>query len=292
MNENENKASETEAQEEPTAEIDEKDLFPDLTEEEIASLRQRVTEGEAEPPSEAPAEEEEDSSPEEPEEEASEPSNEAEPKKEEDPPVPTAKEPPAKSADEVGMAEALAALGYEDTENAKGWEQALADMRGISVEELRKRFPAAAKNGVTPKEEAKPEESAAPQTPAAAEESTHVSSGDITEAEVEELRQIHDAYPQFRHITKLADLPNFGKIAEARYHGKSVVEAVSSVTGAMPTLKPKSSGKEHLIPSGTKPTASTPGMTRAEMRQAREIFGDEMSDKEIADLYRRATKIN
>lgn len=57
-----------------------------------------------------------------------------------------------------------------------------------------------------------------------------------------------------------------------------------------PTAKPAQSGKEHLTSAVPRQVGTGDGMSTEEIKMARDLFGDDMSEKEIRDLYRRAVK--
>ena len=225
-------------------------------------------------------------------EEASDENAEAEETKADEPPADggkvespaTAQDPekPAADNEKERMREALRLLGYEDGEDSHGWEEAIAEMKGISVEEVRQMI---GNPDPTPAPAAKPE------PPAKADPAKPGVS--IEDAELAALKE---AFPQLANVQRLQDIPNFGKFALERYNKKGVVEAYATANGVMPktapeptVTKPAKTGKEHLHSSRTNGVSAPKGMTSAELHQARELFGN-LPDKELYDLYRRATR--
>jgi hypothetical protein len=189
---------------------------------------------------------------------------------------------PAADDEKERMREALRLLGYEDGENSRGWEEAIAEMKGISVEEVRQMIG---------NPDPSPAPAAKPEAPAKADPAT-------TGASIEdaELAALKEAFPQLADVKRLKDIPNFGKFALERYNKKGVVEAYATANGVMPKTSPESpvtkpakTGKEHLHSSRTNGAAAPKGMSSAELRQARELFGN-LPDKELYELYRRATR--
>ena len=122
------------------------------------------------------------------------------------------------------MREALRLLGYEDGEDSRGWEEAIAEMKGISVEEVRQMI-----GNPDPAPAAKPEAPAKadPVTPGASIEDA-------------ELAALKEAFPQLADVKRLQDIPNFGKFALERYNKKGVVEAYATANGVMPKTVPES----------------------------------------------------
>lgn len=283
-----------------------RELFPDMGEKEIAEMAERIERNTKEDVPQDSDEEDGGAAQEEPEDSADEAEGETEEvaeggdTEEESEEEPAADEVPsgAKSADPPAeepvestkakpsgvdqekerMREALRLLGYEDTDGEKGWETATAEMKGISVEDLRKQIGASAPES---------ESVATADTAAATSENP-----EFAAVEKAELAALKEAFPQLANVTRLQDIPNFGKFAQERYNNKSVVEAYATVSGEMPkrAVTTTKTGKEHLHSSAAKGAAAPKGMSRGEMQMARDLFGDSISDKEIADLYRRATK--
>ena len=283
---------------EPTDDV--RDLFPDMKDDEYAALQKSVEDGTVE----ATADGEEGDEPaaddggeaaegeENAAEEAAAESTEGEETKTDEPPAdeskaegPAPAQEPAKPAaddEKERMREALRLLGYEDGEDSRGWEEAIAEMKGISVEEVRQMIG---------NPDPSPAPAAKPEAPAKADPAT-------TGASIEEadLAALKEAFPQLANVQRLQDIPNFGKFALERYNKKGVVEAYATANGVMPktvpespVTKPVKTGKEHLHSSRTNGAAAPKGMSNAELHQARELFGN-LTDKELADLYRRATR--
>ena len=104
----------------------------------------------------------------------------------------------------------------------------------------------------------------------------------------EDLAQILRLRPEYGDAKSLSDLPFALRFARFRDLGLSVEEALGA---ADPIHRPRESGKEHLRSVAPRRSAGRERiMSHGELEAARSLFGDRLSDREIADLYRRATR--
>lgn len=102
----------------------------------------------------------------------------------------------------------------------------------------------------------------------------------------EDLRRIKRMAPSLAGLTHLAELPNALRYAALRDAGLSVEEALYAACHAFVTPQ-AADNRAHLrsaVPIGAAGTPSR--MTAAEMREARELFGD-LTEGEIERLYAR-----
>lgn len=102
----------------------------------------------------------------------------------------------------------------------------------------------------------------------------------------EDLRRIKCMAPSLAGLTHLAELPNALRYAALRDAGLSVEEALYAACHAFVTPQ-AADNRAHLrsaVPIGAAGTPSR--MTAAEMREARELFGD-LTEGEIERLYAR-----
>ncbi len=102
----------------------------------------------------------------------------------------------------------------------------------------------------------------------------------------DDLRRIKCMAPSLAGLTHLAELPNAMRYAALRDAGLSVEEALYAACHAFVTPQ-AADNRAHLrsaVPIGAAGTPSR--MTAAEMREARELFGD-LTEGEIERLYAR-----
>ncbi len=102
----------------------------------------------------------------------------------------------------------------------------------------------------------------------------------------DDLRRIKCMAPSLAGLTHLAELPNALRYAALRDAGLSVEEALYAACHAFVTPQ-AADNRAHLrsaVPIGAAGTPSR--MTAAEMREARELFGD-LTEGEIERLYAR-----
>lgn len=102
----------------------------------------------------------------------------------------------------------------------------------------------------------------------------------------DDLRRIKCMAPSLAGLTHLAELPNALRYAALRDAGLSVEEALYAACHAFVTPQ-AADNRAHLrsaVPIGATGTPSR--MTAAEMREARELFGD-LTEGEIERLYAR-----
>lgn len=102
----------------------------------------------------------------------------------------------------------------------------------------------------------------------------------------DDLRRIKRMAPSLAGLTHLAELPNALRYAALRDAGLSVEEALYAACHAFVTPQ-AADNRAHLrsaVPIGAAGTPSR--MTAAEMREARELFGD-LTEGEIERLYAR-----
>ena len=88
-------------------------------------------------------------------------------------------------------------------------------------------------------------------------------------------------------VERLEDIPNVMDFVKMRVGGMTVEEAAHYTRLA--NKADKTNGKEHIRASAPKKAAGAgiEGMSDDEYRMARSVLGEDMSDKEIADLFRR-----
>ena len=135
--------------------------------------------------------------------------------------------------------------------------------------------PGAEDTGETRGSDAAAEESAADAAPT-----------DYAALAAEDLREIKRMAPSLAGLTHLAELPNALRYAALRDAGLSVEEALYAACHAFVTPR-AADNRAHLrsaVPIGAAGTPSR--MTAAEMREARELFGD-LTEGEIERLYAR-----
>ena len=113
----------------------------------------------------------------------------------------------------------------------------------------------------------------------------------------QDLAELQAKYPETKAYKHVKDMPAdiLRKFARNRDLGLSAEEAYAAAnpdgirTSVAASVKREVSGKEHLqsnVPKGSNKTAVK--MSRAELEEWREIFGDrKLSDKEIVALYRK-----
>ena len=102
----------------------------------------------------------------------------------------------------------------------------------------------------------------------------------------EDLAAIVRMCPEYACYGHLSEIPFSRRFAELRQLGLTAEEALGAVM-----RKGGKGSKGHL--RTVSPRAGTDraqGMSAGEMRAARELFGDRLSDREITELYRRATR--
>lgn len=120
----------------------------------------------------------------------------------------------------------------------------------------------------------------------AAEENAAAAPTDYAALAAEDLREIKRMAPSLAGLTHLAELPNALRYAALRDAGLSVEEALYAACHAFVTPR-AADNRAHLrsaVPIGAAGTPSR--MTAAEMREARELFGD-LTEGEIERLYAR-----
>ena len=115
----------------------------------------------------------------------------------------------------------------------------------------------------------------------------------------EDIKEIHEAFPEARKYKSIRDLPNVSKFAKLMDQGKSVKEAFVAThpdiaVRQLSTPKKKNAGlagtKSHLtssVPKGAKDTSTH--ISNVEMARLRETFSDK-SDAEIKALYKKVSK--
>lgn len=116
----------------------------------------------------------------------------------------------------------------------------------------------------------------------------------------EDIKEIHEAFPEARKYKSIRDLPNVSKFAKLMDQGKSVKEAFVEThpdiaVRQLSAPKKKNAGlagtKSHLtssVPKRAKDTSTH--ISNVEMASLRETFGDELSDAEIRALYKKVSK--
>lgn len=116
----------------------------------------------------------------------------------------------------------------------------------------------------------------------------------------EDLKAIHDAYPETRKYKSLGELPNVSKFAHLMDDKVLNMTAVQAFETANPEIRAAKSAKaqhaarivgtkEHLksvVPKAARDTGVN--MTGSQMKEYRDMFPD-LSDKEIRALYKKAT---
>ena len=121
---------------------------------------------------------------------------------------------------------------------------------------------------------------------AAEESAADAAPTDYAALAAEDLREIKRMAPSLAGLTHLAELPNALRYAALRDAGLSVEEALYAACHAFVTPR-AADNRAHLrsaVPIGAAGTPSR--MTAAEMREARELFGD-LTEGEIERLYAR-----
>lgn len=129
---------------------------------------------------------------------------------------------------------------------------------------------------------------------------TETSDGDQTEKnEIQFARdfvEITKLFPQIG-LTSADEIANKERFAFFRNRGLSVEEAFVATNAAKinasksaGSVKADADTKAHLRSNAPKGAASAEHISRAELDSARELFGDGMTDAEIAELWRRAHK--
>lgn len=121
---------------------------------------------------------------------------------------------------------------------------------------------------------------------AAGESADAAAPTDYAALAAEDLREIKRMAPSLAGLTHLAELPNALRYAALRDAGLSVEEALYAACHAFVTPR-AADNRAHLrsaVPIGAAGTPSR--MTAAEMREARELFGD-LTEGEIERLYAR-----
>lgn len=114
-----------------------------------------------------------------------------------------------------------------------------------------------------------------------------------------DIRAIHEAFPEAKQYKSLHDLPNKVKFARLMDSGKSLLEAfVESHPGIAARrvsgnhkVSDLAGTKSHLtssVPKGAKDTSVN--ISKSEMASLRDVFGEDLSDKEIKALYKRVTR--
>lgn len=134
-------------------------------------------------------------------------------------------------------------------------------------------------------EEATPEEGAPAEaeTVPAEETPAEAPTPDYAAMAKEDLAEIKRIRPSLAAATHLSDLPFARRFAEMREMGLSVKEALAAADPDAVLFD----GKAHLRPAVSRTaSARTDGISDADLKEARAIFGD-LSDREIRDLYRR-----
>ena len=111
-----------------------------------------------------------------------------------------------------------------------------------------------------------------------------------------DLSEITKAFPTLG-LKSLGDIQNIKRFAELREKGVSAAEAFAATNakmlmeGAERVGANKATGKAHLQSVAKKAGARAASqMTNAEREAAREFFGDHVSDKELEQLFKKATK--
>lgn len=111
-----------------------------------------------------------------------------------------------------------------------------------------------------------------------------------------DLSEITKAFPSLG-LKSLGDIQNIKRFAELRDKGVSAAEAFAATNaqmlmeGAERVGASKATGKAHLQSVAKKAGARAASqMTSAEREAAREFFGDNVSDKELEQLFKKATK--
>lgn len=111
-----------------------------------------------------------------------------------------------------------------------------------------------------------------------------------------DLSEITKAFPSLG-LKSLGDIQNIQRFAELRDKGVSAAEAFAATNarmlmeGAERVGASKATGKAHLQSVAKKAGARAASqMTSAEREAAREFFGDNMSDKDLEQLFKKATK--
>ncbi len=102
----------------------------------------------------------------------------------------------------------------------------------------------------------------------------------------EDLAEVQRLAPRFSGLAHLSQLPNASRFATLRDMGLTVEEALWA-TVREDMRERRYDNRSHIrsgVPKGA--TGSPYSMTREEMAQAKELFGD-LGEKEIHDLFRR-----
>ena len=103
----------------------------------------------------------------------------------------------------------------------------------------------------------------------------------------EDLAAIVALRPEYAACRHLGELTFAKRFAELRDLGLSVEEALAAADRTPPAHGSKS--HLHSVLPRTGGERISP-MARRDLATAREIFGERLSEKELADLYRRATR--
>ena len=113
---------------------------------------------------------------------------------------------------------------------------------------------------------------------------------------------IHEAYPETKKYKSLRDLPNVRQFARLMDDPELKLDAVGAFAASHPDIVKahgKYAGKKstlagtksHInssVPKGAKDTSTN--LSKSEMARLRETFGDELSDREIKELYKKVSK--
>lgn len=126
----------------------------------------------------------------------------------------------------------------------------------------------------------------------AAEEDAHEEAEETETDTAEDTQTLHEAFPETRRFSSPEEMPVYERYAALRSMGLSVKEAYAAAN--CENMRYGASGlegtKSHLrsnVPKGA--SSGKVSMSRSELAQWRDLFPGK-SDREIADLYRRAMK--
>lgn len=146
---------------------------------------------------------------------------------------------------------------------------------------------ASSEESVAPEEEQVAIAEAAAEPEAAREEADAEAEPDYATLAEADMAKIRAMRPEYAACLHLWELPFAKRFAELRDLGLSPEEALAAADRT-----PRGSrGKEHLRSVHPRSAAERmPGMTAGEMRAAKELFGDKLGEREITELYRRATR--
>lgn len=173
---------------------------------------------------------------------------------------------------EAATKQLLRALGVNDADAVKAVRQLTAETMGITLEELDAKEAEAAQKQSAWSEQAK-----------------------------RDIEAIHEAFPASRKYKSLMELPNKELFAAYMDDKKKNPSAVAAFAASHPEIVKASmkNGGKHSDLGDTKThiTSSVPKsakdtsikLSKSEMRSLRETFGEDMTDAEIKELYKKVS---